>query len=158
MKNNVTRLLVSKKIVFKARNSSNEKRSAVETAGILNVEPMLVYKSIVVLRIKQGKPILALIPGPFSLNLKLLAKSLGEKKVVLSTHAEAEKITGLQTGGISPLALINKGFQTVMDSSALAHESIYVSGGQRGLTIELAPNDLKSLARATIAKISLPGG
>ncbi|MBT3669650.1 MAG: Cys-tRNA(Pro) deacylase [Chloroflexi bacterium] len=154
MKNNVTRLLDSKKVSFKVHISPNEKRSALETSAILGVDANQVYKTIVALRPNKGKPILAIIPGPLSLNLKLLAKALGEKKVVLSTHSEAEKITGLQTGGISPLALINKGFQVVLDSSAMPHETIFVSGGQRGLTVELSPNDLLSLIRATTAEIS----
>ena len=85
---------------------------------------------------------------------KTRTAALGEKKVVLSKHSEAEKITGLQTGGISPLALINMGFQSVLDSSALAHNKIYISGGQRGLSIMLAPEDLLSLTNAKTANIS----
>jgi len=79
---------------------------------------------------------------------------LGEKKVSLSTQAEAEKLTGLQTGGIYPLALINKGFQTILDISCEEHEMIYISGGQRGITLQIQPADLKILTNAKIAVIS----
>jgi Cys-tRNA(Pro)/Cys-tRNA(Cys) deacylase len=57
-------------------------------------------------------------------------------------------------GGISPLALLAKGFQVVMDESAMVFESIYISGGQRGLNISLAPGDLQSLTRALTGAIA----
>lgn len=154
MKNNIVRFLQAKKISYKAIETSPEKRSAVETAAILEVSPELVFKSIVVLRPLKGKPILAIIPGPSSLDLKKLAKILNEKKLLLSSHKEAEQITGLQTGGISPLALLNKGFQFVMDEVCLTHESIWISGGQRGLTIEIAARDLVSLINPKLANIT----
>jgi Cys-tRNA(Pro)/Cys-tRNA(Cys) deacylase len=64
-----------------------------------------------------------------------------------------EQITGLQAGGISPLALLNKGFQVVIDSSAKEHAEIHVSGGQRGLNLRLAVNDLIRLTNARLASI-----
>jgi Cys-tRNA(Pro)/Cys-tRNA(Cys) deacylase len=82
-----------------------------------------------------------------------LAKVLGEKKLYLPTEHEAEQITGLQAGGISPLALLNKGFQVVMDSSAENYGEIYISGGQRGLNIRLLVEALVKLTNARIEKI-----
>ena len=81
------------------------------------MDPALVYKTIVITR-TSGKPILAVIPGPNRVDLKLLAAALGEKKVTLPTEREAEALTGLQAGGISPLALVGKGFQVLIDSAA----------------------------------------
>ncbi len=95
-------------------NLPAEKLGARETARLLGVDPDLVYKTIVITRPK-GKPILAVIPGPNRVDLKLLASLLGEKKVNLPTEREAEALTGLQAGGISPLALINKGFQVIIE-------------------------------------------
>jgi Cys-tRNA(Pro)/Cys-tRNA(Cys) deacylase len=89
-------------------------------------------------------------------DLKLLAAALGEKKVYLPTEREAEQLTGLQAGGISPLALINKGFQVVIDSSAQNYGEIHVSGGQRGLNIKLPVPDLAKLTNARFAKVSRP--
>lgn len=154
-KNNVTRLLESRKIPFEAFSLPATKLGAEETARLLKIDPMIVYKTIVVLR-DRGKPILAIIPGPHRVDLKLLASSLGEKKLSLPTENEAERITGLQAGGISPLALINKGFQVVVAVEAENHAQIHVSGGERGLNLRLAVESLGELCHARFEKISVP--
>jgi len=150
IKNNVTRFLDSRKIVYEAFELSAEKHSALESAEMIGVPPEIVYKTIVIAREspKKGKPILCLVPATAEVDLKKLAKSLGEKKLVLPTQREAEALTGLQAGGISPLALLNKGFQICLDVSAQQHEKIHISGGQRGLNIRLAVNDLVTLTNA----------
>ena len=154
--NNVTRLLDSRKIPYKAFELPPEKLGALETARLLGVSPEIVYKTIVVTRPKPGKLILAVIPGPNRVDLKLLAAALNEKKVSLPTEREAEQLTGLQAGGISPLALLNKGFQVVIDASAQEQAEVHVSGGQRGLNIRLQVAALAGLTRARFAEISLP--
>lgn len=154
--NNVTRLLDARKISYTAYELPVEKHGALETAQLLNVEPASVFKSIVITRDKPRKPLLVVVPGPASVDLKLLAAALGEKKVYLPTEREAEQLTGLQAGGISPLALINKGFQVVMDSSARNFSAIHVSGGQRGLNIKLPVADLIKLTNARLAMVSKP--
>jgi Cys-tRNA(Pro)/Cys-tRNA(Cys) deacylase len=153
-KNNITRFLDSRKISYTALETPAEKLGALETAKFLNLPPEVVFKTIVVTRDKPKKPILAVLPGPNSVELKLLAAALGEKKVYLPTEREAEQLTGLQAGGISPLALINRGFQVVIDSTAQAYEQIHVSGGQRGLNIKLPVADLIKLTNARVAAIS----
>lgn len=152
--NNVTRLLDSRKITYKAFEMPAEKIGALETAQILGVDPGLVYKTIVVVREKGGKPLLAVIPGDCSVDLKALAAFLGEKKMKLPTEREAEALTGLQAGGISPLALLNRGFQVVIDEAALKHTEIHISGGQRGLNLRLPVKALIELVRARTAAIS----
>lgn len=154
VKNNVTRLLVSKGIPFQAFELPAEKLSAQEAAQFLGVDPELVYKTIVVTRTQRGKPILALIPAPREVDLKALARVLGEKKVFLASQKEAEQITGLQVGGISPLALLSRGFQVVIDSSAQSLDEIYLSGGQRGLNISLPSDQLIELTHAKLGGIS----
>ena len=154
--NNVTRLLDSRKIPYTAFDTPPEKLGALETAHLLGVEPASVFKTIVVTREKPRKPLLVVVPGPNTVDLKLLAAALGEKKVHLPTEREAEQLTGLQAGGISPLALINKGFQMVIDSSAQNFVEIHVSGGQRGLNIRLTVADLVKLTNARIAPVSRP--
>jgi Cys-tRNA(Pro)/Cys-tRNA(Cys) deacylase len=151
--NNVTRFLDSRKVSYTAFETPAEKLGALEVARILGVSPETVFKTIVVIREKPGKLILALIPGNQSLDLKILAAALGEKKMYLPTEREAEKMTGLQAGGISPLALINKGFQVVIDSSAQNLTQIHVSGGQRGINIRLPVTDLMKLTNARLASI-----
>ena len=152
--NNITRLLEAKKIPYTAFELPAEKLGALETALLLNVPPEQVYKTIVVRREGKGKPILAIVPGPAEVDLKLLARALGEKKLHLPSEREAEQLTGLQAGGISPLALINKGFQVVLDSNAQRYNEIHVSGGQRGLNIRLPVEALVRLTNARLAKIS----
>ena len=154
--NNVTRLLDSRKISYTAFELPTEKLSATETARLLGVPAESVYKTIVMTRPKPGKPILAVIPGTHRVDLKLLATALNEKKVSLPTEREAEQLTGLQAGGISPLALLNKGFQVLIDASAQNLVEVHVSGGQRGLNIHLPVTALAELTRARFAKISVP--
>ncbi len=151
---NITRLLDQRKIAYTAFELPAQKLGAVEAAQYLGVAYNLVYKTIVVTREGKGKPILAVVPGDRELDLKALASALGEKKVSLPTEREAERLTGLQAGGISPLALINKGFQVILDASAQALPEIYVSGGQRGLNIRLAPSALALLTNARFAVIN----
>lgn len=155
--NNVTRLLDARKIKYIAYETPSEKLGTLETARILGAPPEAVFKTIVVTCEKPKKPLLVVVPGPSSVDLKKLAAALGEKKVHLPTEREAEQLTGLQAGGISPLALINKGFQVVIDSSAQALGEIHVSGGQRGLNIKLSAEALAELAGARFAEISKQG-
>jgi len=142
MKNNVTRLLEARGIPYTAFELPAEKLSAVEAAQYLDVDPELVYKTIVVLRAGRGNPILAVVPGPLEVDVKALAKAVGERKLVLATQRQAEQVTGLLTGGISPLALLNRGFEIWIDPAARAHERIYVNAGQRGINLELRVDDL----------------
>ena len=153
-KNNVIRLLDQRKIPYRAYTLPPEKLGAVETARLLGVDAALVYKTLVVIRPEKGKPILALVPGNGELDLKLLAKAVGEKKVILPSQREAERLTGLQAGGISPLALLQRGFQVILDSSAQEHAEIHVSGGERGLNIRLPVAALVELTGARFAPIS----
>ena len=158
--NNVTRLLDARRVSYTAFETPPEKLGALDVARLLNVEPASVFKTIVVTRDKRSspadkprKPLLVVVPGPANVDLKALAAALGEKKVHLPTEREAEALTGLQAGGISPLALINKGFQVVIDASAQNFSEIHVSGGGRGINIRLSPNDLARLTNARFALV-----
>ncbi len=154
--NNVTRLLDQRHIPYQAFELPAEKLGARETAEFLGIKPEVVFKTIVVTRDKPKKPLLVVVPGDSVVDLKLVAAAVGEKKVYLPTEREAEVLTGLQAGGISPLALINKGFRVLIDDSARQYDKIHVSGGQRGLNIELSLKDLEQLTSAQIAPVSRP--
>lgn len=147
-------MLDARKVRYTAYELPAEKLSAQETARLLNIPIELVFKTIVVTREGKGKPILALVSGDREVDLKLLAKVLNEKRLRLPTEREAEAITGLRAGGISPLALINKGFQVVIDAVAQSHKEIHVSGGQRGLNICLPVLELVKLTNARFAGFS----
>jgi Cys-tRNA(Pro)/Cys-tRNA(Cys) deacylase len=152
--NNITRFLDSHKVSYTPFETPAEKLGASETAAYLDVPVETVFKTIVVTREKPKKPVLVVVPGANIVDLKPLAAFLGEKKVHLPTEREAEELTGLQAGGISPLALINKGFQVVIDSAAQKYSEIHVSGGQRGLNIRLPVADLVKLTKARLAYVS----
>jgi Cys-tRNA(Pro)/Cys-tRNA(Cys) deacylase len=147
-------MLVAKKVAFQAHELPEEKLGGMEAAAVLGIDPMQMFKTIVAIRPDGGKPVLALVPAPSQLELKALGRVFGGKKLRVSTQAEAEKLTGLQVGGISPLALVGKGFDVVVDETANGFEQIYVSGGQRGLNLSLSPKDLVELTRARVSAIS----
>lgn len=153
--NNVTRYLDAQKVPYQAYETEQEKLGAQETARLLGLPPEVVFKTIVVTR-ERGKPLLAVVPATGEADLKKVAAAVGEKKVHLPTQKEAETLTGLLSGGISPLALINKGFQVLIDASAQQHERINISGGQRGLNIALSPQDLARLVKGRFADILRP--
>ncbi|MEX1248166.1 MAG: YbaK/EbsC family protein [Anaerolineales bacterium] len=152
--NNVTRMLAAKGVAFEAHELPAEKLGGLEAAAFLSVDPNQMFKTIVALHPEGGKPVLAIIPAPAQLDLKALGRSLGGKKLQVATQARAEELTGLQVGGISPLALLGKGFEAVIDESALGFEKIFLSGGQRGLNLSLSPKILVDLIRAKVFAIS----
>lgn len=155
-KNNVTRLLDSRNMKYLAYELPVEKIGALETARLLNIDPGMVFKTIVVECDRPAKALLAVVPGNRAVDLRLLSVAVGEKKLRLPTEREAEDATGLQAGGISPLALINKRFQVVIDSCAQNFKEVHISGGQRGLNIRLSVADLETLTKARFAAISRP--
>ena len=154
IKNNVTRLLEAHGVRYSAFELPAEKLGALEAARYLGVEPEQVFKTIVVLREGTGKPILAVVPGPLEVDMKALAKAVGEKKLILATQRQAEQVTGLLTGGISPLALLNRGFEVVLDELAQLYAEIYISGGQRGLNVRLPVSALIEITGARLVEIT----
>jgi len=151
--NNVTRLLTSRKIPHTVFELPPEKLGALITAERLDIPPEMVFKTIVVTQKKPGKPVLAVVNALQEVDLKLVARALKAKKVSLPTQDEAEKLTGLQAGGISPLALTGKPFLVLLDESAQDFEEIHISGGQRGLNIRLPVKDFIKLTKARVAKV-----
>jgi Cys-tRNA(Pro)/Cys-tRNA(Cys) deacylase len=152
IKNNVTRLLDSRKIAYTtAEYDGSQFHSAEEVAHLIGVSVEQVYKTIVVLREdKTRKPLLVMVAGHREIDLKKLAASLGEKKLRIAKHDEAEKLTGLQVGGISALALLSRPFEVCLDRPALEFEHIHISGGQRGLDVKIGVKDLIALTRARV--------
>lgn len=150
-KNNVTRFLDSRRVRYRVHTYDYDAgiHSAVEVAGAIGLPPEQVFKTLVVLADEPTrKPMLVVIPGPETLDLKAFAKAVSAKKVHMAGHNEAERLTGLQTGGISPLALINRGFDIYLDERARAFETIAVSAGQRGVNLETPVAELVKLTRA----------
>jgi Cys-tRNA(Pro)/Cys-tRNA(Cys) deacylase len=156
-KNNVTRLLDSKKISYKLHLYDYDAgiESAVQVADAIGLPPQQVFKTLVTLADQPNrKPMLVIIPGPDTLDLRAFAKAAGLKKVKMATHAEAESLTGLQTGGITALALINKGFDVYLSDQAQAFDTIAVSAAQRGANLQIAVKDLVKLTNARVVKLT----
>jgi Cys-tRNA(Pro)/Cys-tRNA(Cys) deacylase len=146
-KSNVIRLLEARQIPYRAYTYATDMRSAEDVAQVLGVPAREVYKTLVVLP-PRGKPLLVLIPGPCALDLKRLAQALGEKKLRMAAHEEAEELTGLQVGGISALALLDRSFQVYVDRAAHALTEFVVSAGQRGMNLRWRIDDFVRLTKA----------
>lgn len=140
-KTNSMRLLERQGIPYEVYTFSPDIHSAVGVAEVTGIPAREVFKTLVLLR-PGGKPILVIAPGDSEVDLRKVAAAVGEKKVALASHREAEALTGLQVGGISALALRDKRFPVYLDRSALAHERIMVSAGKRGVNLRLSPHDL----------------
>lgn len=153
--NNVTRLLDTAHARYKIFELPAEKISAVDTAKLLSVPPEIVYKTIVVV-VPGKKPVLCVVPGDREVNLKRVAEVLHEKKIHVAAQEVAENLTKLKTGGISPLALINRGFRMIIDSTVHDQMEIHISGGQRGLNIRINVDDLLNILHPVVTQITDP--
>jgi Cys-tRNA(Pro)/Cys-tRNA(Cys) deacylase len=148
-KTNAMRVLEGRRVRYEVFTFSPEIHSADEVAETLGLPPDEVYKTLVVLRPK-GKPMLIMIAADKELDLKKVAQAVGEKKVHMALHREAEELTGLQVGGISALALLGRPFDIFIDRPATEHARIVISAGQRGMDVGLAVPDLIRVTRARV--------
>ena len=123
-----------------------------EAAEKLGVLPERVFKTIVV-KLDATQLIVAILPVNSMLSMKSLAKACGGRKAEMADKVEVQRSTGYVLGGVSPLGQ-KKSLKTVIDQSAQQCPSIYVSGGRRGLEIELNAFDLQTLTMATFAPLS----
>lgn len=122
-----------------------------EAAEVLSVDPARVFKTLVTS--VDGSLTVAVVPVTGQLDLKALAHAVGGKKAAMAEQASAERATGYVAGGISPLGQRQR-LRTVVDASACGHATVFVSGGRRGLDVELAPADLVRLTGAVVAPIA----
>jgi Cys-tRNA(Pro)/Cys-tRNA(Cys) deacylase len=122
-----------------------------EAAAALGTSPSQVFKTLVAE--VDGTLAVAVVPVAGSLDLKALAAAVGGKRAAMADPAAAERTTGYVRGGISPLGQ-RKQLLTVLDASALAFPTIFVSAGKRGLEVELAPAVLLALTSGSCAPIA----
>jgi Cys-tRNA(Pro)/Cys-tRNA(Cys) deacylase len=154
---NSMRILEQQKVSYTVREFPDTIHSADGVADYFSLPREWVYKTLVVLPNTgkpfdktQGKPMLVMISGSSELDLRKLAAAVGQKKVQMAAHKEAERLTGLQTGGISALALLHKNFAVYLDQPALELERILVSAGKRGVNLELSVQDLIRVTKAKV--------
>ena len=121
-----------------------------EASEALGVSPDRVFKTLIAE--VDGALVTGVVPVEGQLDLKALAAASGGKKAAMAQVAAAERATGYVAGGISPVGQ-RKRLPVVLDASALGFDTVFCSGGRRGLEIELAPADLVRAAGATVASI-----
>ncbi len=154
-KTQAMRALDGKRIPYEVLTYPDDLRDAEEIALLLDLPAASVFKTLVVLPPESGKkPMLVMIPADAHLDLKKLAAAAGAKKLKMATHREAEQLTGLQVGGISAVALLNKGFAVYIDSSAQAEDEICVSAGKRGIQLKVPTAALVKLTNARWAGVA----
>lgn len=119
-------------------------------AAVLGVDPRRVFKTLVAMA--DRRPTVAVVPVSGHLSMKALARARGAKRAEMAAPAEAERLTGYVVGGISPFGQKRR-LPVVVDQSLLSYATVFVSGGRRGLQVEIAPGDLVALLTAEAADL-----
>lgn len=147
-------LLKKNKIDFKVHKYEHDPDNTDfgnEVVEKLNLNPQQVFKTLLV-ELTPKELVVGIIPVSHQMSLKDISIVFKSKKAQMANKAEAQKVTGYLLGGISPLGQ-KKRLKTIIDESALEFKTIFVSGGKRGLDIELNPNDLAKLLNANFFSI-----
>ncbi len=145
------RLLVERDVVHSIHSYDHDPSVpsyGLEAAAALNLEPQRVFKTL--LADIDSALVVGIVPVSSQLDLKALAAAVGGKRAGMAEPKRAEQATGYVIGGISPLAQKRR-LRTVLDESARDRPTVLVSGGKRGLEIELSPDDLVALTGGTMA-------
>lgn len=159
-KTNAMRALDQRHIAYSTFYYSDAIHSAREVAALLGVPPGEVFKTLVALA-SDGRRLLLMIPGDRELDPRLAARGVGAKSVHMALQREAERLTELKVGGISPLALLGRRFEIYLDAPGATLESLYLNGGQRGVNVHLRVADLLAVTSAQVIEASaadLPTG
>ncbi|SKC07336.1 Cys-tRNA(Pro)/Cys-tRNA(Cys) deacylase [Lachnospiraceae bacterium] len=151
-KTNAMRILERNKVEYKVDTyEASEFTDGVHSAEILGHDVDRSFKTLVATG-KSGEHYVFVLPVAAEVDFKAAAKAVGEKNVELIHVKELTPLTGYIRGGCSPLGM-KKQFRTVIDSTAETFDTIYISGGRVGCTIELSPADLIRVVRADVADI-----
>ena len=154
MKTIAARILDQMKIAYELRDYevNEDELDAVTVAHKVGMPPEAVFKTLVARGDKHGI-VMAMVAADAELDLKKLATVTGNKKIELVAVKELQGLTGYIRGGVSPLGAKKK-FPVFIDETAILHERISLSAGQRGLQIIMSPTDLEQATDATLAAIS----
>lgn len=154
-KTNAMRILDSKKIDYRIMEYevNEDDLGAIAVAAKTGVDLDIIFKTLVLKGDKTGY-IVACIGGAYELDLKALAKASKNKKVEMILVKDIEKLTGYIRGGCSPIGM-KKTFPTYIDISATEYEKIVISGGKRGIQVELKPKDLVDITTGEFVSIAM---
>ncbi len=149
------RLLDAKKIAYQLHRYEHDPKATSfgeEAAAKLGVSPERMFKTLIA-QVDGDALVMAILPVAARLDLKKLATAANAKKAELADPKLAEKTTGYVVGGISPLGG-RKSLPTLLDESACLFDTIFISAGQRGLQIEMSPNELQALTDASLISLT----
>jgi Cys-tRNA(Pro)/Cys-tRNA(Cys) deacylase len=152
---NSMRFLEAQGVEYEAFSYNEGIQDGIGAAEAMGFPPSQVYKTLVV-RLKGGEHALVMIASDHTLDLKRFARSIGQKKVSMTTKRGAEAVTGLRTGGIGALALTHKRWGVYLDQAATTHETILVNAGQRGVNLKVKVEDLVRVLNARVVEITDP--
>lgn len=138
--------------VHQYEHDSGNSSYGLEAAEKLALSPERVFKTLVV-KLDARQLVVAILPVNSMLSMKRVAKACGARKAEMADKAEVQRSTGYVLGGVSPLGQ-KKPLKTVIELSAQQYATIYVSGGRRGLEIELNALDLQTITQASFEPIS----
>ena len=148
-KTNAMRALDQRHIAYTPYFYSDTIHSATEVAQLLGVDAGHVFKTLVA-QADDGRNLLIVTPGDRELDLRLVARGVGAKSAHMALQRDAERLTGLKVGGISPLALLGKRFEVYLDAPGAALDELYINGGQRGVNVRLRVADLLAVTGARV--------
>ncbi|ETX05120.1 MAG: hypothetical protein ETSY2_24855 [Candidatus Entotheonella gemina] len=152
---NSMRFLDSEGVSYDVLDFPDTIHSAQDVAEHLGVASSEVYKTLVLITAKNT-PILIMVQAGHDLQVKRLAQVIGDKKLRMATHKEAEAVTGLKVGGISALALRHRRFPVYIAHTAANLDRLLVSAGQRGVDLRLRVADLMRVTNATVVDVTIP--
>jgi len=148
-----TRALAAAGIAFTVHTYDYDPDAAsigLQAASALGETPARVLKTLMAL--VDGKPVCVIVPSDQEVSMKKLAAAVSGKAAQMMKPPEAERLTGFKVGGISPFGQ-RKPVRTVVEQRALAHDEIYLNGGQRGLQVRLKPGDARDVLKAIVADV-----
>lgn len=121
-----------------------------QAAAALAEDPSRVLKTLMAQ--VDGKPVCVIVPSDQEVSMKKLAAAVSGKSAQMMKPPEAERVTGYKIGGISPFGQ-RKPVRAVIEQSALAHDLVYLNGGQRGLQVRMKPADVRDVLKAIVADV-----
>lgn len=137
--------------VIEYEHSARARSFGEEAAAQTGADPSQLFKTLLV-HLDTGEFVVAVVPVDHHLSMKAVARAAGAKNAEMADPAVAQRRTGYVVGGISPLGQTTR-HRTFIDESALDHETIMVSGGKRGLQVEVSPLDLAEITGADTADL-----